>query len=65
MKIEYLVYIVKKQGEISMGVITVRCPKCGETRTTTPNTGFTCRGCGARISVGPDGKIRSATSGRK
>ena len=48
-----------------MGIISVRCTKCGESRTTTPNTGFTCRGCGARISVGPDGKIRSATGGRK
>lgn len=48
----------KKRGD-KMGIISIRCPKCGTTRTVTPSTGFVCRGCGARISVGPDGKIRS------
>lgn len=39
-------------------IIDVYCPKCGEKRTITPNTGFTCKGCGVRIVVGEDGEIR-------
>lgn len=38
--------------------IEICCPKCGETRITTPNTGITCKGCGVRIVVGEDGEIR-------
>lgn len=39
-------------------LVIVCCPKCGATRTTTPNTGITCRGCGVRIVIGEDGEIR-------
>lgn len=38
--------------------IEICCPKCGETRITTPNTGISCKGCGVRIVIGEDGEIR-------
>ena len=41
-----------------MGIIEFTCKHCGWTRKTTPNTGFTCPGCGTRYSIGPDGRIR-------
>lgn len=48
----------KDEEEEKEQIIDVYCPKCGEKRTITPNTGFTCKGCGIRISVGDEGEIR-------
>lgn len=48
----------KDEEEEKEQIIDVYCPKCGEKRTITPNTGFTCKGCGVRISVGDEGEIR-------
>ncbi len=47
----------KYEEEDKEQIIDVYCPKCGEKRTITPNTGFTCKGCGVRISVGAEGEI--------
>lgn len=54
---EYMQQIMKDDEEEEQS-IEVCCPKCGETRITTPNTGITCKGCGVRIVVGEDGEIR-------
>ena len=48
----------KYEEEDKEQIIDVYCPKCGGKRTITPNTGFTCKGCGVRISVGDEGEIR-------
>ncbi len=50
-----LIYVDDEEEEHE---IEVCCPKCGEKRITTPNTGITCKGCGVRIVVGEDGEIR-------
>ena len=52
------VLIPKDEEEDKAQIIDVYCPKCGEKRTIMPNTGFTCKGCGIRISVGDKGEIR-------
>ena len=52
------VLTTKDEEEDKEQIIDVYCPKCGEKRTITPNTGFTCKGCGVRISVGDEGEIR-------
>lgn len=54
---EYMQQIMKDDEEEEQS-IEVCCPKCGETRITTPNTGITCKGCGVRIVVGEDGEVR-------
>ena len=36
----------------------VKCPKCGEKRKVSPPVGFTCRGCGARLSVSFGGLVK-------
>ena len=46
-------------------IIDVYCPKCGEKRTIAPNTDFTCKECGVRISLGDDGEIRCSFSAEK
>lgn len=51
------VLTTKYEEEDKEQIIDVYCPKCGEKRTITPNTGFTCKGCGVRISVGAEGEI--------
>ena len=51
------VLTTKDEEEDKEQIIDVYCPKCGEKRTITPNTGFTCKGCGVRISVGAEGEI--------
>lgn len=51
------VLTTKDEEEDKEQIIDVYCPKCGEKRTITPNTGFTCKGCGVRISVGDEGEI--------
>ena len=40
---------------------TVKCPYCRTIKSVTPNMTFNCKGCGARIFVGNDGKIKSST----
>ena len=45
--------------------IEVYCPKCGAKRITTPNTGITCKGCGARIVIGEDGEIHRVIPSQK
>lgn len=50
-----LLYVDDEEEE---QVIEVCCPKCGEKRITTPNTGITCKGCRVRIVVGANGEIR-------
>ena len=39
---------------------TVKCPYCRTVKSVTPNMGFKCSGCGARISIGNDGKIKNS-----
>lgn len=37
----------------------VQCPFCKRIKSVTPNMGYRCP-CGARISIGSDGNIKSA-----
>lgn len=53
---EYMQQMMKdEEAEHS---VEVCCPKCGETRITTPNTGITCKGCGVRLVVGEEGEVQ-------
>ncbi len=40
---------------------SVTCPHCGTTYNVTRNTQYKCSGCGARITVGNDGNIKSTS----
>ena len=48
-----------------MGLMEFTCKVCGQKRTITPCTGFTCTKCKTRYSIGPDGKVRSQVSPKR
>ena len=42
----------------------VKCPYCHTVKTVSQNMSYRCSGCGASISIGNDGKIRSSKKGK-
>ena len=44
-----------------MPTYTVKCPHCRTVKIVSQNMGYKCSGCGARITIGNDGKIKKTS----
>lgn len=61
--ISYSFYVLKSKSIMRryfMPNYTVKCPYCRTVKTVSQNMGYRCSGCGARISIGNDGRIKSS-----
>ena len=47
-----------------MASYVVKCPYCKTPKSVSQNMSYKCSVCGARISIGNDGKIKSSKPGK-